>query len=92
MSTLWANGDRGLKSTLGQQTSGQYFLTSHKNLIQLIHPLQEKIPQVSIFSQFCVIPGEQMSILWANGDRGWKLASGQQSSGQHFLTLYKNFT
>ena len=34
MSTLWANGDRGLKSTLGQQSSGQYSLTSHKNFIQ----------------------------------------------------------
>ena len=31
MSTLWANGHRGLKSTLWQQSSGQYSLTSHKN-------------------------------------------------------------
>ena len=31
-----------------------------------------------------------MSILWTNGDRGWKSTLGQQSSGQHFLTLYKN--
>ena len=31
MSTLWANGDRGLKSTVGQQSSGQYFLTLYKN-------------------------------------------------------------
>ena len=43
MSILWANGDRGLKSALGQQSSRQYFLTSHKNFIQLIRPLQEKI-------------------------------------------------
>ena len=50
MSTLWANGDRGLESTLGQQTSWQYFLTSHKNFIQLIHPIQEKIRLVCIFS------------------------------------------
>ena len=28
MSTLWANGDRGLKSISGQQSSGQYSLTS----------------------------------------------------------------
>ena len=43
MSTLWANGDMALKSTLGQQSSGQYFLTSHKNFTQLSHPLQDKI-------------------------------------------------
>ena len=91
MSTLWANGDRGLKSTLGQQSSEQYFLTSHKNFIQLIHPLQEKIRLVSIFSQLCFIPGEQMSTLWANGDRGLKSTLGQQSSGQYFLTSHKNF-
>ena len=45
-----------------------------------------------MFSQFCFIPGEQMSILWANGERGWKSTSGQQSSGQYFLTLYMDFT
>ena len=91
MSTLWANGDRGLKSTLGQQSSEQYFFTSHKNFIQLIHPLQEKIRLVSIFSQFCFIPGEQMSTLWANGDRGLKSTFGQQSSGQYSLSSHKNF-
>ena len=92
MSTLWTNGHTGLKSTWWQQISGQYFLTLYKNFTQLGHPLQEKIRLICIFSQFCFIPGEQMSILWANGDRGWKSTSGQQSSGQHFLTMYKNFT
>ena len=58
MSTLWANGDRGLKSTLCQQSSGQQSLTSPKKFTQSNHPLQEKIRQVSIFSQFCFIPGE----------------------------------
>ena len=41
MSTSWANGDRGLKSTVGQQRNGQYSLISHKNFIQLVHPLPE---------------------------------------------------
>ena len=91
MTTLWANGDRGLKSTSWQQSSGQYSLTSHKNFMQLIHPLQEKIRYVSIFSQFCFIPGEQMSTLWANGDRGLKSPLGQQISGQYSLTSHKNF-
>ena len=63
---------QGLKIDLGQQSSGQYFLTLYKNFTQLGHPLQEKIRLVSIFSQFCFIPGEQMSTLWANGDRGLK--------------------
>ena len=43
MSTLWANGDRCLKLTLGQQSSGLYSLTSNKNLTKPNHPLQEKI-------------------------------------------------
>ena len=34
---------QGLKSTLGQQSSGQYSLTTHKNFTQPNHPLQEKI-------------------------------------------------
>ena len=72
MYMLWANGDRGSKSTWGQQSSGQYFLTLYKNFTQLGHPLQENIRLVCIFSQFCFIPGEQMSTLWANGDRGLK--------------------
>ena len=29
-----------------------------------------------IFSQFCFIPGEQMSTLWANGDKGYKIDLG----------------
>ena len=34
---------QGLKSTFGQQSSGQYSLTTHKNFTQPNHPLQEKI-------------------------------------------------
>ena len=52
MSTLWANGDRGLKSTLGQQSSGQYSLTSQKNFTQLSHPLQEKFAKSAFFHNF----------------------------------------
>ena len=92
MSILWANGDRGWKSALGQQSSGQHFLTLYKNFTQLGHPLQEKIRLVCIFSQFCFIPGEHMSTLWTNGHRCLKSTWGQQSSGQYFLTLYNNFT
>ena len=91
MSTLWANGDRGLKSTCGQQSSGQHSLTSNKNFTQPNHPLQQKFAK-SAFSQFCFIPGEQMSTLWANGDRGLKSTLGQQSSGQYSLISNKNFT
>ena len=43
MSTLWANGDMGLKSTFGQQNSSQHPLTSNKNFTQLNHPIQEQI-------------------------------------------------
>ena len=43
MYNLWANGDRGLKSTFGQQCSVQYSLTSLKKFTQPYHPLQEKI-------------------------------------------------
>ena len=52
MSNLWANGDGGLKSTVWQQSSGQYSLTSPKNFTQPNHPLQEKIRYVSIFHNF----------------------------------------
>ena len=38
----WANKDRGLKSTLGQQSSVHYSLTSHKKFSLPHHPLQEK--------------------------------------------------
>ena len=70
MSTLWANGERGLKSTAGQQSSGQYSLTSKKDFTKPNHPLQEKVSLVCIFSKFCFTPGEQMSTLWRNGDMG----------------------
>ena len=89
MSILWANGDRGWKSTLGKQSSGQHFLTLYNNFSQLGHPLQEKIRLVCIFSQFCFIPGEQMSTLWTNGHRGWKSTWWQQ---QYSLTSHKKFT
>ena len=87
MSTLWANVDMGLNSTAGQQRSGPYSLISHKKFTQPHHPLQEKIRQISIFSQFCFIPGEQMSTLWANVDRCLKPTSGQQSSEHHKNSL-----
>ena len=45
-----------------------------------------------IFSQFCFIPGEQMSTLWANGDMGLKSTLGQQSGGKNSLTSHKKFT
>ena len=80
------------KSTLGQQSSGQHFLTLYKNFTQLRHPLQEKIRLVCISSQFCFIPGEQMSTLWTNGHRGLKSTAWQQSSGQYSLTSHEKFT
>ena len=92
MSILWSNGDRGWKSTLGKQSSGQHFLNLYKNFTQLCHPLQEKNRLVCIFSQFCFIPDEHMSTLWANGDRGLKSTLGRQSSGQYSLTSQNNFT
>ena len=70
MSTLWANGDSGLKSTVGQQSSDQHSFTSNKNFTLLNHPLKERIREISLFSQGCFIPGEQMSNLWPNGDTG----------------------
>ena len=127
MSTLWANGVRGLKSTLGQQCSiqevyptppsssrkkslGQHFFTillhsrwtnvhfmgkRRQGLkIDLGATMQRtrSLPTPTIlfkkkslgqhFSQFCFIPGEQMSTLWAKGDRGLKSTLGQQCSVQ----------
>ena len=84
--------ETGLKSIVGQQSSGQYSLTSHKNFTQPNHPLQGKNLKVSIFLQFCFISGEQLSTLCANGDYGLKSTLGQQSSGQYSLTSQKNFT
>ena len=83
---------QGLKIELRTTKQRQHSLTSQKNFTQPSHPLQEKIRNVSIFLQFCFIPGEQMSTLWANGDRGLKSTVGQQSSGQYSLTSHKNFT
>ena len=46
------------------------------NLKQEVYPAQPssstKNSLSQLFSQFCIIPGEQMSTLWANGDRGLK--------------------
>ena len=89
---FWANGDSGLKSIFGQQSSGVYSSTSHKNFTVISYPLHEKLRQISIISQFRFIPGEQMSTLWANGDMCLKSTFGQQSSGQYSLTSHKNFT
>ena len=50
MSTLWANGDRGLKSSSVKTISSeQYSLTSRKNFTKPNHPLHEKIRYVSTF-------------------------------------------
>ena len=66
------------------------------NFTQEFYPAQQSSSRKNSlshhFSQFCFIPGVQMSTLWANGDRGEKSTSGQQSSGQHSLTSHKNFT
>ena len=87
MSTLWANGDRGLKSTLGQQSSEQYSLTSWK----IVYPDQPSSSRKNSlnrhFFTFCFIPGDQMSTLWANGDSGLKSTLCQQSSGQQLFNL-----
>ena len=92
MSILWANGDRSWKSTSGQQSSGQHFLTLYKNFTQLGHPLPVKIRLVYIFSQFCFIPSEQISTLWTNGYRGLKSTWCQKNSRQYSLTSHKKFT
>ena len=83
---------QGPKIVLRATKQRQHSLTSQKNFTQPNHPLQEKIRYVSIFLQFCFIPGEQMSTLWANGDGGLKSTVGQQSSGQYSFAAHKNFT
>ena len=82
----------GIKIELRATKQRQHSLTSHKNFTQRNPPLQEKIRYVSIFSQFCFIPGEQMSTLWGNGEYGLKSTLGQQSSGQNSLTTLKIFS
>ena len=53
--------------------------------------LKQVLFNLSIFSQFYFIPGEQMSTLWANG-QGLKIELGMESSGQYSLTSHKMFT
>ena len=52
MSILWANGDRGWKSSWWQQSSGQYSLTSHKKFTQLSHHLQINFGKLAFFHNF----------------------------------------
>ena len=65
------------------------------NLTQEVYPappsLSRKKSLSQHFSQFCFIPGEQMSTLWANG-QGLKIDLGIESSGQYSLTPHKKFT
>ena len=72
MSTLWAEWRQGLKIDLGATKQRTVLF----NLKQEVYPAppssSRKNRRVSIFSQFCFISGEQMSTLWANGDRGLK--------------------
>ena len=44
------------------------------------------------FSQFCYIPREQMTTLWANGGKGLKSTSVQQSSGSTLQPHKKRYT
>ena len=83
---------QGLKSTFGQQSSGQYSLTTHKNFTQLNHPLQEKnsLSQhfVHNFASFQV----NKCPIYEQMETGLKIDLRQQSSGQYSLTSLKNFT
>ena len=71
MSTLWANGDSDLISTAGQQSSVQYSLTSNEEFYPAQPSSSTKNSLSQLFSKFCIIPGQQMSTLWRNGDRGY---------------------
>ena len=66
------------------------------NLTQEVYPTppsssKKNLCQVSIFSQFYFIPGEQMSTLWANGDSGLKSTTGRKAEEQYSLTSRKKF-
>ena len=59
----------------------------HFNLTPEVLPnptflFKKKFARSAFFPQFCFIPGEQMSTLWANGVRGLKSTLGQQCSIQ----------
>ena len=83
---------QGLKSTFGEQSSGQYSLTTHKNFTQPNHPLQEKISLnqhfVHNFASFQVNKGP----IYVQMETGLKIDLSQQNSEQHSLTSLKNFT
>ena len=52
MSTLWANGDMGLKSTFGQQNSSQHSLTSNKNFTSSTILFKNKFAKSAFFHKF----------------------------------------
>ena len=52
MPTLWPNGDRGFKSTSGQQSSGQYSLTSYKFVPSPTILFKEKFAKSAFFHNF----------------------------------------
>ena len=83
---------QGLKIDLGEAKQRTLLF----NLKEEVYPAQPSSSTnkslSQLFSQFCIIPGQQMSTLWRNGDRGLTLALGQQSSGQYSLTSNKNLT
>ena len=86
MSTLWTNGSRGLKSSSGKQLPANIILWPHaRSLPSPTILFNKKFAKFSIFSQFCIIPGEQMSTLWANGGRGLKSSSGKQLAANIIL-------
>ena len=74
--------DRGLKSTSGYK-SGQYSLTSHKKFSQPNLLFKKKFAK-SAFSHNFASAGEQMSTLWANGDKGYESTSGHNAA---YITL-----
>ena len=83
---------QGLKSTLGQQSSGQYSLTSLKNFTQPNHPLQEKISlSQHLFYNFASFQVNKCPI-YVQMETGLKIDLRQQSSGQYSLTSLQNFT
>ena len=85
MSTLWANGDRGLKSTWWQQNSGQY--SSHTRSLPSPTILFKKNSIIQHF--FTIFLHSRLSNVNFMGKwrQGLKIELGQQSSG-----LYSSHT